>query len=666
MERWIECVPNFSEGRNKEVIDAIVAAIERGGREAACDRPGVKVLNVDPGEAANRTVVTFVGSPEAVVEAAFHGVKMAGELIDMRVHQGRHPRSGATDVLPLIPLSGISLEECAELARRLSERIFNELEIPCYCYEAAAYKTERRNLAVCRSGGYEALEEKIADPGRRPDFGPETYTEQAAACGATNVGARDFLIAVNFNLDTTSADLATEIAYEVREKGHPVTKIPGVLKGCKAIGWYIDEYGVAQVSMNITDINTTPLHTAYEEVCRAATAHGLRVTGTEIIGLVPKRVLIEAGRHFIGKEQTEISEDELISSAIRSMGLDDLKPFEPREKVIEFLMESKPKVSIVMSIYNEPLRWLQLAVESMQKQTFRDYEFIIVCDNPDFSEGIAYVSEEAAIDSRIKLIINEKNIGPTKSFNKAIAVAAGEYIARMDADDIAMPERLEKQVAYLDSHPQISVCATDVHIIDREGKITRRNRYSRKRDQALNVISNSMAHPSVMFRRSLVKERFPLYNEDFTYSQDYELWMFLISKGHGFHTLKDPLLHYRKSSSQISSSKKKAQTEFFKTVHKKFITDWLTTHGIITEEDRSCLKTMLKKSSSALHQTKGEDREYLKMIIYVLYFSMGTYSWGWRFRYLIDRNLILFRIGFIYTFRLFFSSKTRSNRTGFN
>ena len=353
MERIIECVPNFSEGRNMEVIDAIVAAIEKSG--------GVKVLDVDPGEATNRTVVTFVGSPEAVVEAAFQGVRKAGELIDMRQHHGAHPRSGATDVLPLIPISGITLEECAQLARELAERIYNELEIPCYCYESAAYKPERRNLAVCRAGEYEALPEKIADPERRPDFGPSEFTQKAAVSGATNVGARDFLIAVNYNLNTTSTRRANAVAFDVREKGRPMREgnpitgkivkdaegktvmIPGTLKGCKAIGWFIDEYGIAQVSMNITDINTTPLHIAFDEVCRAASLRGLRVTGTEIVGLVPKRTLIEAGRYFLEKQQrsTGISEEEIMKIAVKSMGLDDLKPFNPREKVIEYLIEDE-------------------------------------------------------------------------------------------------------------------------------------------------------------------------------------------------------------------------------------------------------------------------------------------------------------------------------------
>ncbi len=352
----VECVPNFSEGRDKKVIEAIVEAIRKGG---AGFEGGVKVLNVDPGEATNRTVVTFVGSPEAVVEAAFAGVRRAGELIDMTRHHGEHPRSGATDVLPLVPVSGITLEECAELARGLAERIFRELGIPCYCYEAAAFVPERKNLAVCRAGEYEALPEKILDPTRKPDFGPSEYNDVVAKSGASNVGARDFLIAVNFNLNTVSTRRANAVAFDVRERGRPkregnpitgkivkdaegkTVMIPGTLKGCKAIGWYIEEYGIAQVSMNITDINATPLHVAFDEVCRAAAARGLRVTGTEIVGLVPKRVLVDAGKYYLERQQRSlgISEDEIIKIAVKSMGLDDLKPFDPREKVIEYMME---------------------------------------------------------------------------------------------------------------------------------------------------------------------------------------------------------------------------------------------------------------------------------------------------------------------------------------
>lgn len=338
MRQIIECVPNFSEGRNMEVIDSIADSIEEAG--------GVKVLNIDPGAATNRTVITFAGSPESVVEAAFQGVKKAGEMIDMRQHHGAHPRLGATDVLPLVPVSGITVEECAELARKLAERIYTELGIPCYCYEAAAFKPERKNLAVCRAGEYEALPERMKDHVRRPDFGPGEFTERAARTGATNVGARDFLIAVNFNLNTTSVSEANAIAFEVREKGRPVTvdgktvMIPGTLKGCKAIGWFIDEYGIAQVSMNITDINTTPLHIAFEEVCRAAQARGLQVTGTEIIGLVPKRTMLEAGLYFLERQHrpTDIAEQDIMQAAVISMGLDDLKPFNVKDKVVELLI----------------------------------------------------------------------------------------------------------------------------------------------------------------------------------------------------------------------------------------------------------------------------------------------------------------------------------------
>lgn len=348
--RIIECVPNFSEGRDKNVIKSITDAIE--------SVKGIKLLDVDPGEATNRTVVTFVGEPEAVVEAAFRGVKRAAELIDMRQHHGAHPRMGATDVCPLIPIAGVTLEECAELARKLAERISTELEIPTYCYEAAAFTQERKNLAVCREGEYEALPEKMNHPGKGPDFGDRPFDEKAARTGATTVGARDFLIAVNFNLNTTSTRRANAIAFDVREKGRPVREggkvtgkplkdaegntimQPGTLKATKAIGWYIDEYGIAQVSMNITDISTTPLHVAFDEVCRAAAARGVRVTGTEIVGLVPKRTLIEAGRYFLHKQQrsTGISESEIIRMAVKSMGLDELAPFKPEEKVVEYLV----------------------------------------------------------------------------------------------------------------------------------------------------------------------------------------------------------------------------------------------------------------------------------------------------------------------------------------
>ena len=352
-KRIVECVPNFSEGRDKEVIRQIVAAIESSG--------GVKVLDVDPGEATNRTVVTFVGDPESVVGAAFAGVKRAAELIDMRRHKGAHPRMGATDVLPLIPIAGITLEECAALARDLARRIADELHVPTYCYEAAAFRPERKNLAVCRAGEYEALPEKLAHAETAPDFGARPYDEGVARTGATTVGARDFLIAVNFNLNTTSTRRANAIAFDVREKGRPVREgnpitgkvvkdadgnpvmRPGTLRATKAIGWFIEEYGIAQVSMNITDISVTPLHVAFDEVCRKADARGVRVTGTEIVGLVPKRALVEAGKYFLRKQHRSvgIAEEEIVRLAVKSMGLDDLKPFKPEEKVIEYLLEAQ-------------------------------------------------------------------------------------------------------------------------------------------------------------------------------------------------------------------------------------------------------------------------------------------------------------------------------------
>ena len=352
-KRIIECVPNFSEGRDRRIIDSICEAISAAG--------GVEILDVDPGEATNRTVVTFVGEPEAVVEAAFEGVRRAAELIDMRHHHGAHPRMGATDVLPLIPVAGVTLEECAAMARKLAERIAAELKVPTYCYEAAAFTPARRNLAVCRAGEYEALPKKMEDETGKPDFGARAFDEGVARTGATAVGARDFLIAVNFNLNTTSTRRANAIAFDVREKGRPAREggkltgkplkdengkpvmIPGTLKGTTAIGWFIDEYGIAQVSMNITDIAATPLHRAFDEVSRAAAARGLRVTGTEIVGLLPKRALIEAGRHYLHMQQrsTGIPDSEIIKIAVKSMGLDDLKPFDPAEKVIEYMLESK-------------------------------------------------------------------------------------------------------------------------------------------------------------------------------------------------------------------------------------------------------------------------------------------------------------------------------------
>ena len=351
-KRIVECVPNFSEGRNAETIKQITDVIEAS--------KGVKLLDVDPGEATNRTVVTFVGEPEAVCDAAVAAIKRATELIDMRQHKGAHPRMGACDVCPLIPVSGITLEECAELARALAKRIAEELNVPTYCYEAAAFTPERRNLAVCRAGEYEALPEKMMDEKRKPDFGARPFDEGVAKSGATAVGARDFLVAVNYNLNTTSTRRANAIAFDVREKGRPmregnpiVGKImkdengntimkPGTLKACKAIGWFIEEYGIAQVSMNMTNLSITPLHVAFDEVCRAAEARGVRVTGAEIVGLVPKSALVDAGRHFLRKQNrsTGLPERELVRIAIESMGLSNLKPFNPDEKVVEYILEA--------------------------------------------------------------------------------------------------------------------------------------------------------------------------------------------------------------------------------------------------------------------------------------------------------------------------------------
>ncbi|MBR2975827.1 MAG: glutamate formimidoyltransferase [Alistipes sp.] len=357
-KRIIECVPNFSEGRNLDVIKQITGVIEAS--------KGVKLLDVDPGEATNRTVVTFVGEPEAVCDTAVAAIKRATELIDMRQHKGAHPRMGACDVCPLIPVSGITLEECAELARALAKRIAEELGVPTYCYEAAAFTPERRNLAVCRAGEYEALPEKMTKEGAQPDFGARPFDEGVARTGATAVGARDFLVAVNYNLNTTSTRRANTIAFDVREKGRPMRegnpitgKIvkdengnpvmkPGTLKACKAIGWFIEEYGIAQVSMNMTNLAVTPLHAAFDEVCRAADARGVRVTGAEIVGLVPKSTLVDAGRHFLRKQNrsTGLPERELVRIAIESMGLSNLKEFKPEEKVIEYILEAEEQKGV--------------------------------------------------------------------------------------------------------------------------------------------------------------------------------------------------------------------------------------------------------------------------------------------------------------------------------
>jgi glutamate formiminotransferase/formiminotetrahydrofolate cyclodeaminase len=355
MQQLIECVPNFSEGQNLELIKQITDVIEK--------LEGVKLLDVDSGYSTNRTVVTFVGEPNAVVAAAFQAIRKAQELIDMRAHHGDHPRFGATDVCPLVPVAGITMEETAEYARKLAKMVGEELQIPVYCYENAAFEEKRHNLANCRRGEYEGLKDKIITPEWKPDFGPAQFTESVAKSGASAIGARDFLIAVNYNLNSTSIRRANAIAFDVREKGRPMHEgnpitgkivkdadgntvtIPGTLKGTKAIGWFIEEYGIAQVSMNITNTTLTPLHVAFDEVCDKAIERGIRVTGAEIVGLVPKKTLIDAGKYYLAKQQRSlgVDEKELIKIAIKSMGLDDLKPFVPEEKVIEYLIEKDNK-----------------------------------------------------------------------------------------------------------------------------------------------------------------------------------------------------------------------------------------------------------------------------------------------------------------------------------
>jgi glutamate formiminotransferase/formiminotetrahydrofolate cyclodeaminase len=356
MQKLIECVPNFSEGRDRNVIRQITDAIE--------SVDGVSLLDVDPGASTNRTVVTFVGSPDAAVEAAFRGITKAAELIDMRKHKGAHPRMGATDVCPFIPVSNVSWEEAIACANRLGKRVADELKIPVYLYEKAAKNKARSNLSVIRAGEYEGFSEKIRQPEWKPDFGPEIFSEKS---GATVIGVRDFLVAYNVNLNTKSVRRANSVAFDVREQGRPKTengtpwgkpvldangepiRIPGMLKHVKAIGWFVKEYGIAQVSMNLTNIEETPLHAAFDACCESAAKRGLRVTGSEIVGMVPKKCLVDAGRYFLRKQKWSegASDEELIDIAIRSMGLSELKPFDPKEKVIEFKIEAaEPRNSL--------------------------------------------------------------------------------------------------------------------------------------------------------------------------------------------------------------------------------------------------------------------------------------------------------------------------------
>lgn len=359
--KLVECVPNISEGRDTLKIQAIAATVETV--------EGVKLLDVDPGSSTNRTVITFVGEPDQVVEAAFKLIKKAAELIDMRKHKGEHPRMGATDVCPFVPVANVSMEECVELAHRLGKKIGDELGIPGYFYENAATQEKRRNLAFCRSGEYEGLD-KLSKPDWKPDFGPAEFNDRARQTGATAVGARDFLVAYNVNLNTTSTRRANAIAFDIREagrvmrEGNPLTgkkvldangepiRIPGSLKAVKGIGWYIEEYGIAQLSLNLTNINVTSVHQAFDEASEKARERGIRVTGSEIVGLIPMRVLIEAADHYLTKQERSlgISNDEKIKIAVKSLGLDDLTPFNPKEKVIEYMIDDHAEGDLLVDM----------------------------------------------------------------------------------------------------------------------------------------------------------------------------------------------------------------------------------------------------------------------------------------------------------------------------
>ncbi|MCW3807544.1 glutamate formimidoyltransferase [Plebeiibacterium marinum] len=355
MQQLIECVPNFSEGRNMNVINQITEEIKKV--------EGVSLIDVDPGKATNRTVVTMVGTPDEVLEAAFQAVKKAKELIDMRHHKGAHPRFGATDVCPLIPVSNITMEEVVVYAHKLAERIGRELGIPIYCYESAAKQPQRKNLAECRKGEYEALPDRIVSEQWKPDYGPGEWTKDVQKSGVTAVGARNFLIAYNVNLNTTSTRRANTVAFDIRErgrvkreggsltgkivkdeKGEPVNE-PGLLKSVKGIGWFIEEYGIAQISLNLTDISVTSMHKAFDVACERATVHGLRVTGSELVGVVPLQAMLDAGKYFLRKQNrsTGISDKEIIKIAVKSLGLDELYPFDPDKKIIEYILEKESR-----------------------------------------------------------------------------------------------------------------------------------------------------------------------------------------------------------------------------------------------------------------------------------------------------------------------------------
>jgi len=360
-KQLIECVPNISEGKDIEKINTIANVVETV--------EGIKLLDIDPGKATNRTVITFVGEPEKVIEAAFKLIKKASELIDMSKHSGEHPRFGATDVCPLVPISGITLEETAVFAHKLGERVGKELGIPGYFYENAAKEEKRKNLAACRSGEYEGLKEKLTNPDWKPDFGPAKFNENIAKTGAIAISARDFLIAYNVNLNSTSTRRANAIAFDIREAGRVkyvngksgkkvldtngnAVRIPGKLKAVKGIGWYIEEYGIAQISYNLTNINITSMHVAFDETVKAADKRGLRVTGSELIGLIPLQAMLDAGDYFLTKQQRSlgISETEKIKIAVKSLGLDDLKPFNPKEKIIEYMLADTSKKLVDLSV----------------------------------------------------------------------------------------------------------------------------------------------------------------------------------------------------------------------------------------------------------------------------------------------------------------------------
>lgn len=372
-KQLIECVPNISEGRDTAKIKAITDVVETV--------EGVKLLDVDPGKATNRTVITFVGAPDKVIEAAFRLIKKASELIDMSKHSGEHPRFGATDVCPLVPIAGITMEETAKYAHQLAKRVGEELQIPVYCYENAATEPKRKNLANCRAGEYEGLKEKLVNPEWKPDFGPAAFTDKVRTTGATAISARDFLIAYNVNLNTTSTRRANAVAFDIREagrmqtdefgknvldaKGEPI-RIPGKLKAVKGIGWFIEEYGIAQISYNLTNINITSMHVAFDESDKAATARGLRATGSELIGLIPLQAMLDAADYYLTKQERSLgcSESEKIKIAIKSLGLDELKPFNPREKIIEYLLEDenpqKKLIDLTLSSFAD-----ETAAESM-------------------------------------------------------------------------------------------------------------------------------------------------------------------------------------------------------------------------------------------------------------------------------------------------------------